>query len=165
MKYIPTIVCFLVIVSLVTIFSCEKQTFFYDSSGQMKKDIQIIDQYLADNHIVALKSQSGLRYVIRDPGFGDFATVGKTVTMHYRGTLLDSTEFDNSYDNAVPMSFVLGNNQVIAGIDEGVQYVRAGGKITLYIPSPLAYGRQSEGPVITPNSILVFYIDVLSVSF
>jgi FKBP-type peptidyl-prolyl cis-trans isomerase len=149
--------------SLAGIFSCEKQQYFYDSSGQLKADIVVIDQFLADSNIVALKSTSGLRYVIHDTGFGEYPTLGSSVTMNYRGTLLDGTEFDSSYDNPTAFNFSLGYNQVISGVDEGIQYIREGGSITLYIPSPLAYGRSSPTELIKANSILIFHIELISV--
>src|SRR6266853_2779590 len=81
---------------------------------------------------------SGLQYKIVKDGTGKSPKATDTVLVHYRGTLLDGTEFDSSYKRNEPISFPL--NQVIPGWTEGLQLVKEGGKAILYIPSKLAYG-------------------------
>ena len=104
---------------------------------------------------------SGLQYEVLAEGDG--ATPGRrsTVIVHYRGTLIDGTEFDNSRTRGEPTRFRV--NQVIAGWTEALQRMRAGGKWKLFIPADLAYGDQGVGPLIAPGSTLIFEVELLEV--
>jgi FKBP-type peptidyl-prolyl cis-trans isomerase len=84
-----------------------------------------------------------------------------TVKVHYKGTLIDGTEFDSSYKRGEPISFPL--NRVIAGWTDGVQQIKVGGKSRLVIPAELAYGEEGSPPTIPPNSTLVFEIELLGI--
>lgn len=95
-------------------------------------------------------------------GSGDEAVAGKTVSVHYTGTLTDGTKFDSSLDRGQPFEFVLGGGQVIKGWDQGVAGMKVGGKRKLVIPSDLAYGDRGQGSI-PPNSTLVFEIELLAV--
>ena len=96
-------------------------------------------------------------------GSGDEATTGKTVSVHYTGTLTDGSKFDSSLDRGRPFEFQLGAGRVIKGWDQGVVGMKIGGKRKLTIPSELAYGARGFPPVIPPNSTLVFEIELLGV--
>ena len=96
-------------------------------------------------------------------GTGAEAAPGKTVTVHYTGTLPDGKKFDSSLDRNEPFSFDLGSGQVIPGWDQGVVGMKVGGKRKLVIPPELAYGEASPSPDIPPNSTLVFEIELLGV--
>lgn len=96
-------------------------------------------------------------------GGGDEATTGKTVSVHYTGTLTDGSKFDSSLDRGRPFEFQLGAGRVIKGWDQGVMGMKVGGKRKLTIPSDLAYGARGFPPVIPPNSTLVFEIELLGV--
>lgn len=96
-------------------------------------------------------------------GTGEIASVGATLSVNYRGTLLDGTEFDSSYKRNQPFQFVLGAGQVIAGWDQGFVGMKAGGKRKLTIPPNLGYGSRPAG-TIPLNSTLVFEVELLSVS-
>jgi FKBP-type peptidyl-prolyl cis-trans isomerase len=96
-------------------------------------------------------------------GSGDEATTGKTVSVHYTGTLTDGSKFDSSLDRGRPFEFQLGAGRVIKGWDQGVVGMKAGGKRKLTIPSELAYGARGFPPVIPPNATLVFEIELLGV--
>jgi FKBP-type peptidyl-prolyl cis-trans isomerase FkpA len=104
---------------------------------------------------------SGLQYLVLSEGKGKAPKATDTVLVHYRGSLLDGTEFDSSYKRNEPISFPL--NGVIPGWTEGVQLMKEGGKTRLFIPSNLAYGSQGAGGVIPPDSTLVFDIELLKV--
>ena len=106
------------------------------------------------------RTPSGLRYAILKQGAGLFPTAANTVTVHYRGTLIDGQEFDSSYSRGEPTSFPL--NGVIKGWTEGLQLIQPGGKIKLIIPPELAYGAAGFGPI-GPNATLVFEIELLAV--
>lgn len=96
-------------------------------------------------------------------GTGTEAVNGKKVTVNYKGTLLDGSQFDSSYDRGVPFSFNLGAGEVIKGWDLGVLGMKVGGKRHLTIPSELGYGERGAGNDIPPNSTLIFEIELLEV--
>lgn len=104
---------------------------------------------------------SGLQYKVIEAGNGESPSATDVVTVHYRGTLIDGTVFDSSYDRGQPVSFPL--QQVIPGWTEGLQYMKEGGKHELYIPSNLAYGPGGSGPVIGPNETLIFEVELLDI--
>ena len=94
---------------------------------------------------------------------GTEAVAGKSVEVHYTGTLADGTKFDSSHDRKQPFSFRLGAGRVIKGWDEGVVGMKVGGSRKLIIPSNLAYGASGAGGVIPPNAQLTFVVDLLKV--
>ncbi len=98
-----------------------------------------------------------------DPGFGDAARAGKTVTVHYTGWLEDGTRFDSSYDRGEPFTFPLGGGRVIRGWDEGVQGMKVGGRRKLIIPPELGYGARGAGRLIPPDATLVFDVELIEV--
>ena len=134
------------------------------SEEQLQKDIEIIDQYLAENNIDAQSTDSGLRYVIDVEGEGAYPTPGNNVSVHYTGTLLDGTKFDSSFDRNEPFEFSIGRRQVIPGWDEGIALLKTGGKGTLYIPSSLAYGDRGAGGMIPPNAVLKFDVELVEIN-
>jgi len=147
---------------VVIVLSCEKTT-IYNPYSQLQEDIQKIDDYLEANNIIATKSSSGLRYVIVDEGLGSNPVRGSLIKVHYIGKLFDGTVFDSSYDRGEPLSYTHGVGNVISGWDEGLSYIGERGKITLYIPSVLAYGNRGSGDIIGPNENLIFDVELLSV--
>ena len=131
------------------------------NENQLSIDLELIENYLKENNIDAMKSESGLHYVITENGNGDNAVAGDNVTVHYTGMLLNGEKFDSSLDRNQPFSFQLGQGMVIRGWDEGITYFNKGASGTLYIPSTLGYGSSGAGGVIPPNAILIFEIQVL----
>jgi FKBP-type peptidyl-prolyl cis-trans isomerase len=103
---------------------------------------------------------SGLQYKVETMGTGPKPAATDTVKVHYRGTLLDGTEFDSSYARNEPISF--GLNRVIAGWTEGVQLMPVGSKFMFYIAPNLAYGEGGGGPI-PPNSTLIFEVELLEI--
>ncbi len=94
-------------------------------------------------------------------GTGEEAKMGDRVTVHYKGTLTEGTEFDSSY-NKQPFTFTLGSGEVIKGWDEGIVGMKVGGKRKLIIPPDLAYGNTQQGNI-PPNSTLIFEVELLQV--
>lgn len=106
-------------------------------------------------------TESGLQYKIIEPGQGDSPGPADVATVHYRGTLIDGTQFDSSYDRGQPASFPVGG--VIAGWSEALQLMKPGAKWQLSIPAELAYGERGAGQDIGPNSTLLFDVELISV--
>lgn len=109
-------------------------------------------------------TSSGLKYVDSVVGEGDSPQPGKTVTVHYTGTLENGSKFDSSVDRNKPFTFKIGVGQVIKGWDEGVMTMKVGGKRKLIIPASLGYGAAGAGGgLIPPNATLVFDVELLGV--
>ena len=96
-------------------------------------------------------------------GTGAEAQIGNLLSVHYKGTLLNGTMFDSSYNRGTPFQFPLGMGRVIQGWDQGVKGMKVGGKRKLVIPSDLAYGAAGVPGAIPPNSTLVFEVELLDV--
>lgn len=130
------------------------------SSDKNKKEG---DTFLAENKkkegVVALPD--GLQYKIIKKGTGRIPKENETVTVHYRGTLLDGTEFDSSYKRGQPATFPV--NGVIKGWVEALHLMPVGSKWQLFIPPDLGYGEQGAGQNIGPNTTLIFEVELLSV--
>jgi peptidylprolyl isomerase len=110
---------------------------------------------------------SGLKIIDTKVGTGALPITGQTCVMHYTGWLYQNgkkgAKFDSSVDRNEPFSFKIGQQQVIAGWDEGVATMRVGGKRTLIIPPDLGYGARGAGGVIPPNATLIFDVELLGV--
>lgn len=145
----------------------------YQQKMQMKQMAQMAEdaskneklgkEYLADNAkkdgVVTL--ESGLQYQVLSEGKGATPSAESKVEVHYRGTLIDGTEFDSSYSRGTPASFPV--NGVIAGWTEALQLMKEGDKWQLVIPSQLAYAERGAPPVIPPNATLIFEVELLKV--
>ena len=107
-------------------------------------------------------TKTGLQYRVLKPGTGKQPTKADTVTVHYKGTLIDGTQFDSSYDRGQPASF--GVTQVIPGWTEGLQLMKEGAKYEFVIPSSLGYGTLGAGESIPPGATLIFEVELLKVN-
>ena len=119
-------------------------------------------KFLAENKVKegVQTTESGLQYKVLTMGDGAKPAATNTVKVHYRGTLLDGTEFDSSYARNEPISFAL--NRVIPGWTEGVQLMPIGSKFVFYIAPDLGYGEGGGGPI-PPNSTLIFEVELLDI--
>ena len=111
----------------------------------------------------AVKTPSGLIYLITKKGTGAQAKAGDTVSVHYTGTLTDGTSFDSSRERGQPIEFPLGQGQVIKGWDEGIAKMRVGDQAILVIPPTIGYGPQGASGVIPPNATLIFIVELVGV--
>jgi len=102
---------------------------------------------------------SGLQYKLLKEGTGPQAKATDVVTVNYRGTLIDGTEFDSSYKRGKPATFPV--NGVIKGWTEALQMMKVGSKYQLFIPASLAYGERAASAEIAPNSTLIFEVELL----
>jgi FKBP-type peptidyl-prolyl cis-trans isomerase FklB len=120
-------------------------------------------KFLADNKAKegVKTTASGLQYKVMKEGSGATPKTTDTVTVNYRGTLIDGTEFDSSYKRNEPISFPVTG--VIPGWTEALQLMKVGSKYQVFIPANLAYGAQGAGQVIGPNSTLIFDVELLGV--
>lgn len=107
-------------------------------------------------------TESGLQYSVITAAEGDKPAATNSVTVHYRGTLLDGTEFDSSIARGEPATFQL--NQVIPGWTEGVQLMSVGSKFKFVIPYQLAYGERGAGASIGPYETLIFEVELISIN-
>lgn len=104
---------------------------------------------------------SGLQYEVMEAGSGEKPSATSKVTVHYKGTLIDGTQFDSSIDRGEPVQFPL--NQVIAGWTEGVQLMSVGDKYKFFVPSELGYGASGAGAQIGPHATLIFEVELISI--
>ena len=118
------------------------------------------EAFLATNKLQAgvQTLPDGLQYVVITNGTGATPVAGDTVSVNYRGTLIDGTEFDSSYKRGQPATFPVGG--VIPGWTEALQKMTVGSKWKLFIPSELAYGEQGNRGI-PPNSTLIFEVELL----
>lgn len=141
------------IVALLGLFGCNKDD-DSDFQQQYDTDIQLIENYLAENNLTAEKTSTGLYYIITNEGSGSNPNINNVVTVQYSGFLLDGTKFDSGTS-----SFPLRN--VIEGWQQGIPKFKTKGRGKLLIPSYLGYG--SSGTSSIPgNSVLIFDIYLIS---
>ena len=122
------------------------------------------EAFLAENKkkegVVTLPS--GLQYKVIKEGDGQMPKDTDMVTVNYRGTLVDGTEFDSSYKRGNPATFPV--NGVIPGWQEALKLMKVGSKWQLFVPAGLAYGEKGAGSTIGPNATLIFEVELLSIS-
>lgn len=133
-----------------------------DEKKEAEENVKKGDEFLASN---AKKDgikvlESGLQYKVVSEGKGSQPKAEDRVKVHYKGTLIDGTEFDSSHKRGEPAEFPL--NAVIPGWTEGLQLMKEGAKYMFYIPSKLAYGPRATG-TIPANSVLVFEVELLEI--
>jgi FKBP-type peptidyl-prolyl cis-trans isomerase FkpA len=124
---------------------------FADSVRQAYVDGQLSDELQ--------RTESGLGFIIHEPGDGPAAEPGQMVEVHYIGMLTDGTVFDQSFPRGQPISFPLGVGAVITGWDEGLSLLDVGAQATFFIPAELGYGDAEQGPI-PANSELIFYVEL-----
>ena len=134
-----------------------------ERAAKAKQNQEDGEKFLADNakRSGVKTTADGLQYEVVSEGKGDHPTKDDKVTVNYKGTLIDNTVFDSSYDRNQPVTFPLAN--VIPGWTEGLQLMTPGSKYKFYIPSNLGYGERGAGMKIGPNSTLIFEVELISI--
>lgn len=127
------------------------------------KNAQLGEHFLKQNlqNKAIVKTPSGLQYQILKQGQGITPQTNSTVTLNYEGRLLDQTVFDSSIARQQPVTLKL--NEMIKGLNEGIQLMKEGEKVRFFIPAQLAYGEIGSGDVIEPNSTLIFDVELMKV--
>jgi peptidyl-prolyl cis-trans isomerase A (cyclophilin A) len=137
---------------------------FENARAKREEEAKKAAQEALDNLAAGFdQTDSGLRYKIIQKGSGVQAEKGKSVSVHYEGSLDNGQVFDSSYRRKDPITFTLGIGQVIQGWDEGIALLQEGDKARFVIPSYLGYGERGAGGVIPPNATLVFDVELVKV--
>ena len=132
--------------------------------SQAEKDQNLIANYAIEKLIPLERTASGLFYRILSPGSGDMLKWGDYISANYKGYFLDGQVFDSSYRRNKPIEFYIGN--MVQGWNEGLQMLRPGGKILLFLPSALGYGEKGlsdgkDGYLVPPDTVLAFEVEVI----
>lgn len=143
--------------ALSSLLGCQPNNETASEPAAQQSNQQYLQQHATQEGVISLAS--GLQYKVLAKGDGASPSATDTVTVHYRGTLLDGTEFDSSYKRGEPASFPV--NRVIAGWTEALQLMREGDKWELTIPPELGYGSRGAGSAIPGDSVLVFEVELL----
>lgn len=153
---------FVIAALALIVLGCSTDNVLSDAD-QLKKDLATIDKYLEKNSIDAVKDPSGLRLVIQDLGAGLKPDSTARLTVKYEGRFLNGAVFDRSRltTSGSPEPFAVPLSELIVGWQIAFTYIGKGGKVTLYIPSTLAYGHGGRAPSIPGNSNLVFDIELI----
>jgi FKBP-type peptidyl-prolyl cis-trans isomerase len=130
-----------------------------DSAENKQAGIAFLEENKKKPGIIT--TESGLQYEVIKTGDGPKPSAQDRVQVHYKGTLIDGTEFDSSYSRGQPIDFAL--NGVIKGWIEGLQLMNVGSQYRFFIPSDLGYGAQSAGSNIPPYSTLIFEVELLDI--
>ncbi len=161
----------IMMISLISFFACSKkgaQDCPYVLVNVIAPDSELtqVQDYLALHTITATKAPSGFYYVIDNPGTGAVATaLCSSITVKYKGKFTNDTVFDSTASSAVVFSL----GQLIGGWQKGIPLIKAGGRIRLYIPPSLGYGKQGARDntgkvIIPPDAILIYDIELEAVS-
>lgn len=132
--------------------------------AKAEKNLADGKKFLADNKANkgVTELPNGLQYKIVKEGDGEKPTTTNSITVHYRGTLIDGTEFDSSYSRGEPAQLQLA--QVIKGWQEALPLMKVNSKWQIYVPSELAYGPRGAGSLIGPNATLIFDIELIAIN-
>ena len=154
----------------------EQANFIEEMEQRKQNEPTTLAQYIADNNITAKPTKSGLYVIVNKKGDGPKVAAGKKVSVNYTGRVLDGTLFDTSREADAkeadkvqpgrtyePLTYVVGEQPMIKGWDEGIMGQTAGSDNTLIMPSELAYGGRGAGKDILPYSPLVFNLTIESV--
>jgi FKBP-type peptidyl-prolyl cis-trans isomerase len=130
-----------------------------DNAKRLKEEPKRIAKYIKDNNIMEKPQPSGLYYIEKQAGDGESVQDGDLVAVHYSIYNLDNQLIESSYDYGQPLPFVYGGDQMIAGIEEAVGYMRVGGKARIVVPSRLGFGDITIDESLPANTPLVIDLE------
>ena len=145
--------------ALVLFISCDNEKKTEEDIDYTAKNEADIQAYVEENNLTAIRSNSGLYYVIEEEGTGTQAVATSNVTVAYKGYFLNGAVFDQSDEDGI----TFGLNQVIAGWTEGITYFKEGGSGILLVPAHLGYGSRDYSGI-PGGSVLVFEVSLISVN-
>lgn len=135
---------------------------------QAAKDDQLIRDYLTAHNLKALKTGSGLYYILTPGSDTTRPVTGQKISLNYTGQFLNGEKFDSNTDSAfhhvMPLNYTYGKDHMIKGWDEGVSLMHKGDKITILVPSALGYGAFGRPPAVPANSVLMFDMELLDIA-
>lgn len=140
----------------------EQANYTAEMENRRQHEPELIANYVKENNIKAQPNANGLYVIVKKQGNGTKVAVGRQVSIHYTGHLLDGTVFDSSIGKE-PLTYVVGQMGLIPGWEEGVKGQPAGTQLQLIIPSSMGYGSQGAGGMIPPYSTLVFDLEIVNV--
>lgn len=145
--------------ALLLFISCDNEKKTEEDIDYVAKNEADIQAYVEENNLTAVRSNSGLYYVIEEEGTGTQAVANSNVTVTYKGYFLNGAVFDQSDAEGI----TIGLNQVIAGWTEGIAYFKEGGSGILLVPAHLGYGSRDYNGI-PGGSVLVFEVTLISVN-
>ena len=160
---------FFTCISLITLFSffiageslaSEKEPVKENVVKAGQEKVDKLEALIKEKYANAIRTSSGLMYIILKNGNGATPTSGALVEAHYTGRLLDGTKFDSSVDRGKPFLFMVGRGEVIKGWDEAFLSMKKGEKRILIVPPGLGYGDKGMGPI-PPNKTLIFEVELI----
>ncbi|MBU2905020.1 MULTISPECIES: FKBP-type peptidyl-prolyl cis-trans isomerase [Arenibacter] len=149
----------LFVLALMLFISCSNDKKTEEDIDYVAKNEADIQAYVEENNLTAIRSNSGLYYVIEEEGTGAQAVASSNVTVAYKGYFLNGSVFDQSDEEGI----TIGLNQVIAGWTEGIAYFKEGGNGILLVPAHLGYGSRDYSGI-PGGSVLVFEVTLISVN-
>jgi peptidylprolyl isomerase len=156
-----------VITIIAFLFVAAAQTSLYAQTRKPKSTVRkpVVKKPMTSPNLSsgAVKTPSGLIFLLTRKGTGALPKTGQTVSVHYTGTLTDGTKFDSSRDRGEPIEFPLGQGRVIKGWDEGIAKMHVGDQAILIIPPTIGYGARGAGGVIPPDATLIFIVELVGV--
>lgn len=139
-----------------------------EMTAQKEREFKVVEAYLKSKNINAVKTPLGSYVEMINPGTGDKPDSGKQVSVKYTGMNFEGKKFDSNIDSSFghidPLSFVIGQQGMAAGFEDGVKQLGKGGKAKIYVPSMLGYGMQGNPPAIKPYENLMFEVEVLDIT-
>jgi FKBP-type peptidyl-prolyl cis-trans isomerase len=139
-----------------------------EMTAQKEREFKAVEAYLKSKNINAVKTPMGSYVEISNPGTGDKPDSGKQVSVKYTGMTFEGKKFDSNIDSSFghtdPLSFVIGQQGMAPGFEDGVKQLAKGGKAKIYVPSMLGYGMQGNPPAIKPYENLMFEVEVLDIT-